>query len=156
MNNEAKYLDVFMKLFEIGEEEAKALKYQDIPAWDSIGHMSLINELEETFNISMDADDIMHHQRLETQLKYLEMHPDIDVLGSRVPAGVLHFSVTLLQICRSIRSRRSNIPDTANDFQNHLLQISVNWQTTVSGNCVKVWIAAPMLCSVTVWAVLWR
>ena len=30
----------------------------------------------------MDADDIMHHQRLETQLKYLEMHPDIDVLGS--------------------------------------------------------------------------
>jgi acyl carrier protein len=59
MNNEAKYLDVFMKLFEIGEEEAKALKYQDIPAWDSIGHMSLINELEETFNISMDADDII-------------------------------------------------------------------------------------------------
>ena len=33
MNNEAKYLDVFMKLFEIGEEEAKALKKRSISAW---------------------------------------------------------------------------------------------------------------------------
>lgn len=32
--------------------------------------------------VRMDADDVMHHQRLEIQLKILEQHPNIDVLGS--------------------------------------------------------------------------
>ncbi len=30
----------------------------------------------------MDADDIMHYKRLETQMFFLETHPEIDVLGS--------------------------------------------------------------------------
>ena len=30
----------------------------------------------------MDADDIMHPERLDTQLKYLRDHPEIDVVGS--------------------------------------------------------------------------
>ena len=35
------------------------LKYQDIPEWDSIGHMTLISELENGFKISIDTDDIV-------------------------------------------------------------------------------------------------
>ena len=35
------------------------LKYQDIPEWDSIGHMTLISELENEFKISIDTDDIV-------------------------------------------------------------------------------------------------
>ncbi len=30
-----------------------------IPAWDSIGHMSLVAALEEAFDIMMDTDDII-------------------------------------------------------------------------------------------------
>ncbi len=35
------------------------LKYNDIPEWDSIGHMTLISGLEEGFNISIDTDDVV-------------------------------------------------------------------------------------------------
>lgn len=35
------------------------LKYQGIPQWDSITHMFLINELESTFQIEIDADDVL-------------------------------------------------------------------------------------------------
>lgn len=35
------------------------LKYQDITEWDSVGHMSLIAALEDTFDIMMDMGDII-------------------------------------------------------------------------------------------------
>lgn len=35
------------------------LEYMGIPAWDSIGHMSLVAALEEAFDIMMDTDDII-------------------------------------------------------------------------------------------------
>lgn len=35
------------------------LKYNDVPEWDSIGHMTLMSSLEETFNITLDTDDIV-------------------------------------------------------------------------------------------------
>jgi len=35
------------------------LTYQGVDAWDSVGHMGLITELEETFNIVIETDDII-------------------------------------------------------------------------------------------------
>lgn len=35
------------------------LKYESVPEWDSIGHMSLISALEENFSISIDTDDVV-------------------------------------------------------------------------------------------------
>lgn len=43
---------------ENGKDISK-LKYQDIDEWDSIGHMSLISNLEEKFKISFETDDIV-------------------------------------------------------------------------------------------------
>ena len=37
----------------------KNLKYNEIPEWDSIGHMNLMSGLEEGFGITMDTDDIV-------------------------------------------------------------------------------------------------
>ena len=34
-------------------------RYQCIPAWDSVGHMGMIAELEETFDILLETDDII-------------------------------------------------------------------------------------------------
>ena len=31
----------------------------DVPAWDSVGHLSLAGNLEEVFGISLDVDDLM-------------------------------------------------------------------------------------------------
>ncbi|MBR5648296.1 acyl carrier protein [Pseudobutyrivibrio sp.] len=59
MTNLEKYTNVFVETFEITAEEAQGLKYQDIDAWDSVGHMGLISALEEAFDIMMDTDDII-------------------------------------------------------------------------------------------------
>lgn len=59
MENLEKYNKAFMESFEIGEDKLPGLKYQDIPAWDSVGHMGLIAALEDTFDIMMDTDDII-------------------------------------------------------------------------------------------------
>ena len=59
MSNIEKYNNAFMETFEIAEDVLPSLKYQDITAWDSVGHMSLIAALEDAFDIMMDTDDII-------------------------------------------------------------------------------------------------
>ena len=59
MSNLEKYNQAFTETFEIGEDQLEGLKYQDITAWDSVGHMSLIAALEDAFDIMMDTDDII-------------------------------------------------------------------------------------------------
>ena len=59
MTNLEKYNKAFVDTFEINEDILPDLKYKDIPAWNSIGHMALIVALEETFDIVFDTDDIM-------------------------------------------------------------------------------------------------
>ena len=59
-NNSEKYKEVFIKSLSIGEDKFNEnMKYNDIPEWDSIGHMTLMSGLEEAFNISMETDDII-------------------------------------------------------------------------------------------------
>lgn len=65
MTNLEKYTKVFMETFEVDEETAKNLKYQEIDAWDSVGHMGLISALEDAFDIMMDTDDIIDFNSFE-------------------------------------------------------------------------------------------
>lgn len=59
MTNNEKYNKAFIDTFEITEDKLEKLEYQGIGAWDSIGHMTLISELENAFDIMMDPDDII-------------------------------------------------------------------------------------------------
>jgi len=59
MENLKIYNGAFLKLFSIDNEDLESLKYQSIDSWDSVGHMALIAEIEEKFNIEMDIDDII-------------------------------------------------------------------------------------------------
>jgi len=60
MSNEQKYQDIFIKSLSIDANKFNEnIKYNEIPEWDSIGHMTLMAGLEEGFNISMDTDDIV-------------------------------------------------------------------------------------------------
>ena len=65
MTNLEKYNNAFMETFEITEDKLAGLKYQDIAAWDSVGHMSLIGRLEDTFDIMMDTEDIIDFNSYE-------------------------------------------------------------------------------------------
>ena len=59
MSNLEKYNQAFIDSFGVSKEQLAELKYQDIEAWDSVGHMGLIAALEEAFDIVMDTDDII-------------------------------------------------------------------------------------------------
>lgn len=59
MTNLEKYTTVFTTTFDITEDLAKDLKYQDIDAWDSVGHMGLMAELEDAFSIMLETEDII-------------------------------------------------------------------------------------------------
>ena len=65
MNNNEKYSQAFCETLGITENELAGLKYQDIPAWDSVGHMSLIAALEDAFDIMMETDDIIDFNSYE-------------------------------------------------------------------------------------------
>ena len=39
MDNSTKYSQVFMATFGLSAEQLPGLKYQDVAAWDSVGHM---------------------------------------------------------------------------------------------------------------------
>lgn len=65
MTNIEKYNNAFIKSFEITESQLAGLKYQDIKAWDSVGHMNLIAALEDVFDIMMDTDDIIDFSSYE-------------------------------------------------------------------------------------------
>lgn len=65
MTNLEKYNNAFMDTFEITEDKLIGLKYQDIEAWDSVGHMSLVAALEDAFDIMMDTDDIIDFSSYE-------------------------------------------------------------------------------------------
>lgn len=60
MTNLEKYNKAFETGLELPEDMINSdLEYQKVESWDSVGHMSLIAELEDTFEIMMDTDDII-------------------------------------------------------------------------------------------------
>jgi len=60
MDNENKYINCFVEALSVDKSIVNdKLKYNEIPEWDSIGHMTLISNLEEAFGISFETDDIV-------------------------------------------------------------------------------------------------
>ena len=75
MNNKQKYQNIFIKSLSIETRKFNEnIKYNEIPEWDSIGHMTLMSALEEGFGITMETDDIIDFSSfkkgLETLVKY--------------------------------------------------------------------------------------
>ena len=74
MSNSEKYAKIFVKIFSVSKSKLKKLKYQSIPQWDSVGHMSMISGLEEAFKITMDIDDIVDFSSYEKGKKILKKY----------------------------------------------------------------------------------
>ena len=75
MSNKQKYQDIFIKSLSIDSKKFnEGLKYNEIPEWDSIGHMTLISGLEEGFKISMDTDDIVDFSSFKKGIKILNKY----------------------------------------------------------------------------------
>ena len=59
MTNNEKYEKVFIEILEVQNDQLAGLEYQGVSTWDSVGHMNLIGELEEVFDIEMETDDVI-------------------------------------------------------------------------------------------------
>ena len=59
MTNKEKYNNAFIESLDVEESELEELEYQGVPAWDSVGHMGLISEIEDAFDIQFETDDIV-------------------------------------------------------------------------------------------------
>lgn len=78
MSNEEKYLKVFTGTFGISEKAAREATYQETDEWDSVGHMMLINALEDAFDIMMDTDDIVDLSSFAKGMEILAVHYEIE------------------------------------------------------------------------------
>ena len=75
MSNKQKYQNIFIESISIDAKKFhENIEYNEIPEWDSIGHMKLISELEEGFNISMETDDIVDFSSFKKGIEILKKY----------------------------------------------------------------------------------
>ncbi len=75
MNNLEKYKKAFTESLNVSEKEVNDnLKYNEIPEWDSIGHMSLISTLEDEFEITIETDDIVDYSSYRKGIEILKKY----------------------------------------------------------------------------------
>lgn len=78
MDNKKKYKQAFIDGLLIDESVLVGnLEYNAITEWDSIGHMSLVGELEDKFDIIMEMDDIIEMSSFEKGSEILEKNYNI-------------------------------------------------------------------------------
>jgi acyl carrier protein len=75
MGNLEKYNDVFCKIFEVPASDLnEEFSVNTIDKWDSITQLSLVSEIEDQFDIMLDANDILnfrsYQEGKEILLKY--------------------------------------------------------------------------------------
>ena len=69
------YIKIFKESLSLNSKNFNdSLKYNDIPEWDSIGHMTLIAALEENYKISMDTDDIVDFSSFKKGIDILKKY----------------------------------------------------------------------------------
>ncbi|MCI8466542.1 MAG: acyl carrier protein [Lachnospiraceae bacterium] len=78
MSNKENYIKAFVEALEVAEDSVEQLEYQSVAAWDSVGHMSLIAAIEDTFDIMMDTDDIIELDSFKKGMEILSENYGIE------------------------------------------------------------------------------
>ena len=72
---EEKYKEAFKNALSLGDDvEIEKLEYNEIPEWDSIGHMTLISALEEEYKITLETDDIIDFSSFKKGIEILKKY----------------------------------------------------------------------------------
>ena len=74
MTNLEKYKKAFTEILKVSNDKLAGFKYQDIPQWDSVGHMALVVAVEEAFDILFDTDDIIELSSFEKGKEILKKY----------------------------------------------------------------------------------
>jgi acyl carrier protein len=55
-----KLREVFVEALDLDADvEVENLKYREIEAWDSVGHMALVAAIEDEFDVQFDTDQVI-------------------------------------------------------------------------------------------------
>ena len=74
MTNLEKYNNVFCENLNVTANQLAGLKYQGVELWASVGHMTLVAAIEDTFDIMMDTDDIIDLSSYEKGIEILKKY----------------------------------------------------------------------------------
>ena len=75
MTNLEQYNKIFMDVLGADETQLnESFTFKDVLQWDSVAHLSLISELEDAFDVMLEADDILHYGSYENGKKILEKY----------------------------------------------------------------------------------
>jgi acyl carrier protein len=74
MSNIVKLKEAFVEGLEIPMEEVESATMESVDKWDSIGQMSLVAIIEDTFGIEFGPDEVMRFTSFETGKDILKNH----------------------------------------------------------------------------------
>jgi len=75
MDNKEQYKKIFIESLSIEPVKFNEnIKYNEIPEWDSIGHMTLMSALEDEFKVSIETDDIVDFSSFKKGLEILKKY----------------------------------------------------------------------------------
>jgi|TARA_B100001964_G_scaffold152206_1_gene167557 acyl carrier protein len=75
MSNKEKYQDIFVNSLALEKSKFNEnIKYNEVPEWDSIGHMTLMSGLEEGFGITMETDDVVDFSSYKKGIEILKKY----------------------------------------------------------------------------------
>lgn len=75
MTNKEMYIKTFETTFEVDESILnESFTFENNARWDSLGHMTLIDNLENNFGIFLETEEILNFQSFENGKKILENH----------------------------------------------------------------------------------
>ena len=78
MSNLDKYVNAFVSALEVAPAQAPGLVYGQSASWDSVGHMALVAQLEDAFDIMMEMDDIIDLSSFEKGKEILRKY-DVEI-----------------------------------------------------------------------------
>lgn len=74
MTNTDKLIKVFVSSLDISEAEAESAVFKETPQWDSVGHVNLMNAIEEAFDVSLEPDDILDFKSFAVGVEILQKY----------------------------------------------------------------------------------
>jgi acyl carrier protein len=78
--------NAFYKALELSEQtELSSLTYGSIPEWDSLGHMALVSEVEDTFSIEFTTEEVINFSSFKAGIQILgSRNIEIEVLEGKI------------------------------------------------------------------------
>ena len=76
-------LDVVQRVFRDvlsleGDVDWSSVKYQETEGWDSVAHMAIVADLEDSFEIMLEIDDVIDMSSFDETLRILKNY-EVDV-----------------------------------------------------------------------------